>query len=374
MAGGYSVRFRGLAEVRKGENFMSTQTLRQSKECPSRAGGFTLVELLVVIGIIALLVAILLPALNPREQAMLVQCQSNERQIGLAIFMYAGDNQGSLPMGYWDGSCVNGTFTGIAAGSAQQGNYATFWSVEIMPYIAKGGATWNSNAQNGGTNSSIRRVFCCPEVPADEYSLTTSATVTQYVSHPRLMPWMPGGLTSTGGTPWPNPDPITGKYPQPYRLAHIKQSAEIGMIFDAALVVDPPPPTGSGSGMNAFDTVPVGCQIDGGVMNPDNQPTTYMTDQYSYSGNTSSSLNGGQSISAAAAHYVPYSNPLNINMDTAINDGIGTNGGQFGNLRFRHVGNTQCNVLFADGHVQAFTYTAKTRVTDLLRKNLYVNP
>src|SRR4051812_20440904 len=65
---------------------------------PVRRHAFGILELLIVVGIIALLVSILLPSLcRSRETANRVKCASNLRQIGAAIKLYANDNRGAYP-------------------------------------------------------------------------------------------------------------------------------------------------------------------------------------------------------------------------------------------------------------------------------------
>lgn len=123
--------------------------------------GFTLIELLVVISIIALLVAILLPALSKaRLTALVLQCLNQERQMGIALMMYANDDAGyALPH--------NSTIShGGATPSSTETQRAGWWMVDIAQYM--GGGHWSNyktNEWGGGSKPPVDKAIpglLCP--------------------------------------------------------------------------------------------------------------------------------------------------------------------------------------------------------------------
>ena len=108
--------------------------ITRRRNCADPLLGFTLIELLVVIAIIAILASLLLPALGrAREKAKSAKCQSNLRQLGMAVMMYEEETQ-SYPIGWMSGF----EFT------------PKIWYVALQPYLGR------------GTNVIGTGVFICP--------------------------------------------------------------------------------------------------------------------------------------------------------------------------------------------------------------------
>ena len=162
---------------------------------PRARFGFTLVELLVVIGIIAILVAILLPALGRAQKAArFTMCKSNLRQIAMWGLMYATDNKGVLPAN----GDANGTPAwkdlGIGKGGLP-GADTTFWpELAGDPYYKLFRRQRNGDTYTAGT------VFHCPE-GVRAISPIRPGRGTNYALNQFL-----GGQKTYGNTTTPRPD------------------------------------------------------------------------------------------------------------------------------------------------------------------------
>lgn len=171
-----------------------------------KINSFTLIELLVVIAIIAILAAILLPALShSRERAKGIKCTSNFKELAAGCFFYASDYYGFLPP--YRG---NGGLTELADPISNP-SYAYCWISHIYPYIA--GRQWDL-AQHS-------KLLDCPAEKPSETAVFKTLKLTSYGYNGRL-----GYAAVCNAYPW------LRNYYKARRLSRCPAPTKVVMMLD----------------------------------------------------------------------------------------------------------------------------------------------
>ena len=144
------------------------QMLHTAKPCFTQSA-FTLIELLVVIAIIAILAAMLLPALQQaRDRAAAVKCQANMKTLGSAFVFYHQDTKGFYP-GWWSGDGGSGTSRNCWLYTQMRTSGMTGDCGNLAQYVGNGTSEvglFFSFYRNSSTGVEYMSPLACPKLPA----------------------------------------------------------------------------------------------------------------------------------------------------------------------------------------------------------------
>ena len=160
--------------------------------------GFTLVELLVVIGIIALLISILLPTLSSaRKSAKAIKCASNQRSIAQGMITYAGEHSGRLMPGFYKYIRNNGAQDNLTSASPTEAYQE--WTHAVSGVLNTGRRNgyllpWTAAAVlDTDPDDNYHPALYCPEVAAD-----FNGAQAHYVTNATILPHMTWNRSARG--------------------------------------------------------------------------------------------------------------------------------------------------------------------------------